>query len=88
MFPFSRETSSYEFKHTLRIHAEEDVHQDDKGGEVVAFPEAILQVIYHYSPLFILIETLYIYTTYLYIFYPLTACTIRVCNIRVGYNKY
>ena len=45
MFPLHCKAEGYAFKRSLRLHSEEAVHRDEKGGQVVALLEAILQVI-------------------------------------------
>ena len=44
MFPLHCDATGYEFKRILHIHAEEDFHRDDGGGELAMLLQAILQV--------------------------------------------
>ena len=45
LLPFCREAAGYAFNHILRLHAEEAIHQHNKGGEVTKFMEEGLHII-------------------------------------------
>ena len=45
MFPLCRKAAGYTLRRSLRLHAKEAIHQDDKWGEVATLPEARLQVL-------------------------------------------
>ena len=51
MFPIRREAAGYAFKRSLRLHAQNAVHQEYGGGYISALLETTLQVLIIFLPL-------------------------------------
>ena len=45
LLPFHRKADGYFFKHSLRLHAKEDIHQNYEGGELKLLLESRLDII-------------------------------------------